>query len=274
MKTVVPLTQSHCSDAEHSEDDHCSEDEQQPLCCLHSEHDIFDWCSESEQGFSSNNDKLNYENYDTVKQSSLSSGQENITQTFVPPEPKHITPLTISVNERADNLSSQIQPDDSLENTVVSSSERSDSDITDFQSSTEDISKALQELDISPDSISRCQGLDSDLNPFIDFLSDGTLPRSQKRARSVLLQQSDYAIINGVLFHLHVAKSKRVKSLAQYQLILLKMFIPTIFKLFHDSTFAAHGGIHDTIDKTQEHYYFLKLSATVSDYVKSCPECQ
>ena len=36
VKTVVPLTQSHCSDAEHSKDDHCSEDEQQPLCCLHS----------------------------------------------------------------------------------------------------------------------------------------------------------------------------------------------------------------------------------------------
>ena len=84
-------------------------------------------------------------------------------------------------------MKGQIQPDDNLENTVVSSSERSDSDITDFQSSTEEISKALQELDMSPDSMSRCQGLDSDLSPFIDFLSDGTLPRSQKRVRSVLL---------------------------------------------------------------------------------------
>ena len=73
---------------------------------------------------------------------------------------------------------------------------------------------------------------------------------------------------------MHVAKSKRVKSLAQYQLALLKMLIPTILKLFHDSTFAAHGGIHDTIDKIQEHYYFLKLSAMVSDYVKSCPKWQ
>ena len=33
---------------------------------------------------------------------------------------------------------------------------------------------------MSPDSMSRCQGLDSDLRPFIDFLSDGTLPKSQK----------------------------------------------------------------------------------------------
>ena len=64
---------------------------------------------------------------------------------------------------------------------------------------------------MSPDSMSRCQGLDSDLRPFIDFLSVGTLPKSQKRARSVLLQQSDYALINGVLFHSRVAKSKRVK---------------------------------------------------------------
>ena len=123
--------------------------------------------------------------------------------------------MTISTNDRADNLSSQIQPDDTLVDTVISSSERSDSVITDFQSSTEEVSKALQELDMSPDSMSRCQGLDSDLRPFIDFLSDGTLPKSQKqRARSVVLQQSDYALINGVLFHSRVAKSKRVKLLA------------------------------------------------------------
>ena len=274
VKTVVPLTQSHCSEAEHSGDDHCSEAEQQPLCCSPSEHDILDRCSGSEQGFSSNNDKLNYEKCETVKQSSLSSGQEDITQIFVQPEPEHITPVTISTNDRADNLSSQIQPDDTLVDTVISSSERSDSVITDFQSSTEEVSKALQELDMSPDSMSRCQGLDSDLRPFIDFLSDGTLPKSQKRARSVLLQQSDYALINGVLFHSRVAKLKRVKLLAQYQLALPKSLIPTVLKLFHDSTFAAHGGIHDTIDKIQEHYYFLKLSAIVNDYVKSCPDCQ
>ena len=111
-----------------------------------------------------------------------------MTQIFVQPEPEHITPVTISTNDRADNLSSQIQPDDTLVDTVISSSERSDSVITDFQSSTEEVSKALQELDMSQDSMSRCQGLDSDLRPFIDFLSDGSLPKSQKRARSVLLQ--------------------------------------------------------------------------------------
>ena len=66
VKTVVPFTQSHCSEAEHSGDDHCSEAEQQPLCCSPSEHDILDRCSGSEQGFSSNNDKLNYEKCETV----------------------------------------------------------------------------------------------------------------------------------------------------------------------------------------------------------------
>ena len=125
VKTVVPFTQSHCSEAEHSGDDHCSEAEQQPLCCSPSEHDILDRCSGLEQGFSSNNDKLNYEKCETVKQSSLSSGQENMTQIFVQPEPEHITPVTISTNDRADNLSSQIQPDDTLVDTVISSSEQS-----------------------------------------------------------------------------------------------------------------------------------------------------
>ena len=78
------------------------------------------------------------------------------------------------------------------------------------------ISEVLRGLDISKESICTCQSLDSDLRPFFDFLSNRALPKSQKRARSVLLQQSDYALINGVLFHSHVARSKRTKSLAHY----------------------------------------------------------
>ena len=158
---------------------------------------------------------------------------------------------------------------------VASNSERSDDNgSSDFRTNDEVILKALRELDMSKESISRCQNLDSDFQPFIDFLGHGVLPKSQKKARSVLLQQSDYSLINGVLFHSRVAKSKRAKSFAHYQLALPKSLIPTVLKLHHDSTLGAHGGIQDTIDKVKEHYYFPQLAAVVSDYVKSCPACQ
>ena len=207
----------------------------------------------------------------------------NLPQTFVQPEQEHITPTNLSVSERADNFSSQIELDrqhmSNNQDSVVSSSEQSDVNRnscinTDFKTSSEAVSAALQGFDMSAESIARCQSLDSDLRPFIDFLHNGTLPKSQKRARSVLLQQSDYALVNGVLFHSRIAKSKRTKSLAHYQLALPKSLIPTVLKLYHDSALGAHGGIHDTIDKIQEHYYILQLATIVSDYVKSCPECQ
>ncbi|MEW8548163.1 MAG: DDE-type integrase/transposase/recombinase, partial [Candidatus Thiodiazotropha sp.] len=186
-------------------------------------------------------------------------------------------------SDRANTSDSQIEPvqphTSDKHDSVVGGSERSDANTesaitTDFKSSAETTSEALQGLDMSAESIARCQALDSDLKPFIDFLSNGTLPQSQKKARSVLLQQSDYALINGLLFHSRIAKSKRTKSLTQYQLALPKSLIPTVLKLYHDSAMGAHGGIHDTIDKIQEHYYFLQLTVIVSDYVKSCSECQ
>lgn len=119
--------------------------------------------------------------------------------------------------------------------------------------------------------ICKCQSLDSDLKPYIDFLSKGILPKSQKKSRSILLQQSDYAM----LFHSRVANSKRTQSIiAHYQLALQKSFIPTVLKLYHDSTLGAHGSIQDTIDKVKEHYYFSHLTVIVSDYVRSCKECQ
>ena len=64
-------------------------------------------------------------------------------QTFVQPEPEHINPVNISANHREDNLSWQVEPEESLGNipdAIVSSSEWSDSLMTDFQSCTEEIS--------------------------------------------------------------------------------------------------------------------------------------
>ena len=102
-------------------------------------------------------------------------------------------------------------------------------------------------------------GSESDFQPFIDFLGHGVLPKSQKKARSVLLQQSDYSLINGVLFHSRVAKSKRAKSFAHYQLALPKSLIPTVLKLHHDSTLGAHGGYKIQLIKSKSIINFHNL---------------
>lgn len=133
---------------------------------------------------------------------------------------------------------------------------------------------ALSRIDLTPDSIRACQEKDEQFRPIIEYLSSGTLPKSQKKARLVLLQQGDYALINNMLFHSRVAKAKRTKVWSNFQLVLPNTLVLTVLKLYHDSTLGAHGGIQDTIDRIREHYYFPRLATVISDYVKSCHECQ
>ena len=133
---------------------------------------------------------------------------------------------------------------------------------------------ALQKIDLTPECIRNYQDQDKQFHPIIEYLSSGTLPKSQKKARLVLLQQADYALINNMLFHSRVAKTKRTKVWSNFQLVLPNSLILTVLKLFHDSTLGAHGGIQDTIDRIREHFYFPRLATVVSDYVKSCHDCQ
>ena len=69
------------------------------------------------------------------------------------------------------------------------------------------ISTSLQELDRTPYSIYNCRYADTELKLIMDYLEIDVLPKSQVKARSVLLQQSDYLMVQGILFHRRTSKS-------------------------------------------------------------------
>ena len=132
----------------------------------------------------------------------------------------------------------------------------------------------FRKCDFSPSSIAELQKADPKLQSFVEYLQDGTLPQSQKQSRKVLLEASDYLLVDGLLFHSRIAKSNRAKDLRHYQVVLPEVLYKEILKLYHDSPFAGHGGIADTLDKIKEHYYFPGMHKVITDYVKSCPHCQ
>jgi hypothetical protein len=68
--------------------------------------------------------------------------------------------------------------------------------------------------------VTNLQKEDQYLNLFIVYLTDDKLPESQKEARRLLLEISDYILFDGVLYHSRVAKSKRAKLISPYQLVL------------------------------------------------------
>lgn len=165
---------------------------------------------------------------------------------------------------------------------VSSSQDQSsvESEVLPFTSKGDDSASELDKCDIfrvtdfSVEHIKTLQGKDSNCKPMIDYLDKGCLPLSQKAARKLILESSDFVLIDNLLFHSRVSKSKRSNNMNHYQLVLPEPLIPTILHLYHDSTISGHCGIQETIDRIREHYYFRRYSIIVSDYVRSCTKCQ
>ena len=132
----------------------------------------------------------------------------------------------------------------------------------------------FKNCDLTPNNIKDLQRKDSDFMPLIKYLEINELPASQKQARKLLLEASDYLLIDGILFHSSIKKSRRERNLDNYQIVVPRLMRNLVLQVCHDSPLGGHSGIKNTIDRVREHYYFPKLSTIVSDYVRSCHECQ
>ena len=132
----------------------------------------------------------------------------------------------------------------------------------------------FDQSDFSAKSIQQLQRKDDEYGKIISYLDNGELPKQQKKARKVLLQSPEYALIDGLLFHSRIAKSERTKNLDNYQLVLPEIAVKTVISMYHDSPLGDHGGIQHTMDLIRENYFFPKLAQKVSDYIKSCHACQ
>lgn len=97
---------------------------------------------------------------------------------------------------------------------------------------------------------------------------------SQEYSRRLLLESSEYVVIDGVLLKLRTAKSKRTKNMSHFQIVLPNVMFKTIIELYHDSLMGGHSGIQDTLDRVREHYFFRNMGQKVADYIRSCLECQ
>lgn len=129
-------------------------------------------------------------------------------------------------------------------------------------------------IDFSAENIKDLQMKDDELLSIILYLQDGILPKLQKDVRKLLLLAPDYCLNDGLLFHSRNAKSKRTQKMDSFQLVLPKRLILPVVKIYHESALAGHMGIQQTIDNLSEQFYFSKLPSIVSDFVRSCHECQ
>ena len=61
--------------------------------------------------------------------------------------------------------------------------------------------------------LSEKQRVDFSIKPIIDYLQDGLLPPNDDQARRHLFSQEHYAIMEGVLYHLHMDNGRCALSL-------------------------------------------------------------
>ena len=96
----------------------------------------------------------------------------------------------------------------------------------------------------------------------------------KKNVRRLLLTASDYCLNDRILHHSRVAKSKRTQEMTVFQLVLPQALITKIVRLYHKSPLVGHMGAQQTIDNLRENLYFSRPPSIVSDFVRSCPDCQ
>lgn len=114
----------------------------------------------------------------------------------------------------------------------------------------------------------------ADLGDMYHYLTDGTLPTCDKQARRVILESSDFAIENGVLYHMY---TPRTKHLHRAQAVVKQLCIPTPFREdiaigLHDRN--AHPGFDRLYATARTRYFWPGMYVFLKNHVITCMHCQ
>ena len=115
------------------------------------------------------------------------------------------------------------------------------------------------------DELAALQRDDKELKEIIDFLESDILPSEEKKAKLLSLTQSQYTLMDSVLYHIQQDGSLRVIPPGNLR-----------EELFHQ----AHGGIYGgrlgdakVYSELLRHYWWLKMRSDITHWSKSCLTC-
>jgi len=114
----------------------------------------------------------------------------------------------------------------------------------------------------------------TDLQPILNWLEDSILPDTDKEARRVILQSEHFQIVDGLLYHLHHPRKKRLNEIKP---VIQQLRVPQALReelliAYHDNN--AHIGRERLYDTLKQKYYFPEMYTSVIQYVSSCSICQ
>ena len=114
----------------------------------------------------------------------------------------------------------------------------------------------------------------SDFRHIFAYLETGELPDDNTVARRTVFESEQYTIISGTLYHLYAPRQKgkdKINSVVQ-QLCIPSTLRDDITKAYHDNN--GHIGFDKLYESIRNKYYWPRMYAELSEYVKNCSECQ
>lgn len=116
-------------------------------------------------------------------------------------------------------------------------------------------------------SISEEQGRDEQLAEVIHFLKSGKLPEDPKRAKKIALQQSLFALVEGILYYIDPKRQNGKRIAVPHHLR------TQILEENHHSGMGGHFSGKRLFNALVRHWWWEGMYADVVGYVRNCPEC-
>src|SRR6218665_991566 len=135
----------------------------------------------------------------------------------------------------------------------------------------DDLASPSDDADILRD-IAEQQRLCPDIAPIIQYLEQGDLPSNDTKARCLVIESSEYALDNGVLYHYYQPRSKGLTRCYINQLVVPKSLRQRILNGFHEE--SSHPGFHRCYLSIRRKYFWKHMHADVQRHIASCQPCQ
>ena len=108
---------------------------------------------------------------------------------------------------------------------------------------------------------------DSDLAKYIAFLEHGELPNDDKCARRLVLEQSQFDVIDGILYH------ENPTDPGNWKIVVPRALRDTLLTDSHEGTFSGHFAERKVYSTLKKKYWWSGMRSDVRKHCRSCLSC-
>ena len=115
--------------------------------------------------------------------------------------------------------------------------------------------------------IGRLQRVDEELIPVFNYLESDVLPSDEKQARKLVMERSNFEVIDGILCYENPAAP------GCWRIVVPKSLRPTLLKESHRGKFAGHFAEKKIYMTLRTKYWWKGMRGDVRQYCRSCLVC-